>query len=182
MIMKNILMVLVVVAGLMTATYRFLPADLRSKVDVHVNNLAQNKHLLSTAKADSESKKYQLVIPDGKPTPQKTEALVVASAYIQHLEDVHVEGQGRLVKVLPDDNDGSKHQRFILKTPEDVTILIAHNIDIAKRVTNLTIGDTIYFSGEYVWNEKGGIVHWTHQDPRGNHVSGWLKHNGVTYQ
>lgn len=180
--MKNILMVIVVVAGLMTATYRFLPADLRSNLDVQVNNFAQNKHLVPTATADTEPKKIQLVIPDGKPAPQKTEALVAASAYIQHLQDVHVEGEGRVVKVLPDDNDGSKHQRFILKTPENVTILIVHNIDLAQRVTNLTVGDTVYFSGEYVWNEKGGIVHWTHQDPRGQHVSGWLKHNGVEYQ
>jgi hypothetical protein len=60
--------------------------------------------------------------------------------------------------------------------------LIAHNIDIAQRINNLTIGDTIYFSGEYVWNEKGGLVHWTHHDPRGRHESGWLKHNGTTYQ
>lgn len=180
--MKNILMVLVLVAGLLTATYRFLPADVRTKVDVQVNNLAQNKHLVPTAKADTESKKYRLVIPDGKPAPQKTDALVVASAYIQHLQDIHVEGEGRVIKVLPDDSDGSKHQRFILKTPEDVTILIAHNIDLAQRVNNLTIGDTVYFSGEYVWNEKGGIVHWTHHDPRGRHEMGWLKHNGVTYQ
>lgn len=180
--MKNILMFVVVVAGLITATYRFLPADLRSKVDVQVNNLAQNKHLVPTATADTESEKYRLVIPDGQAAPQKAEALVAASAYIQHLQDVHVEGEGRVIKVLPDDNDSSKHQRFILKTPEDVTVLIAHNIDLAQRVANLTIGDTVYFSGEYVWNEKGGIVHWTHQDPRGNHVSGWLKHNGVTYQ
>ncbi len=180
--MKNILMVIVVVAGLMTATYRFLPVDLRSKVDAHVNNIAQKQHLLPTATADAESKKYRLVIPDGQVAPQKTEALVVASAYIQHLQDVQVEGEGRLIKVLPDDNDGSKHQRFILKTPEGTTVLIAHNIDLAQRIANLTIGDTVYFSGEYVWNEKGGIVHWTHHDPRGRHVSGWLKHNGVTYQ
>ncbi len=180
--MKNILMIVVVIAGLMTATYRFLPTDLRSKVDVQVNNIAQNNHLVPTAKADTESKEYRLVIPDGKSAPQKTEALVAASAYIQHLHNVHVEGEGRVVKVLSDDNDGSKHQRFILKTPEDITILIAHNIDLAQRVTNLAIGDTIYFSGEYVWNEKGGIVHWTHNDPRGHHESGWLKHNGVTYQ
>jgi hypothetical protein len=182
MVMKNILMVVVVVAGLMTATYRFLPADLRSKVDAQVINFAQTKYLVTTAAAATEPKKYQLIIPDGKPAPLKTEALVVASAYIQRLQDVHVEGEGRLVKVLPDDNDGSKHQRFILNTPENVTVLIAHNIDLAQRIINLTIGDTVYFSGEYVWNEKGGIVHWTHQDPRGQHVSGWLKHNGVTYQ
>jgi hypothetical protein len=186
MIMKNILMVAVVVAGLMTVTYRFLPADMRSKVDAQVNNVAQTKHVLPTANADTEPKKYRLVIPDEQAASQNIQAQaktsLVASAYIQHLNDIQVQGEGRLIKVLPDDNDGSKHQRFILKTPEEITVLIAHNIDLAQRVTNLTIGDTVYFSGEYVWNEKGGIVHWTHKDPRGRHESGWLKHNGVTYQ
>lgn len=184
--MKNILMVVVIVAGLATAAYRFLPADLRNKVDAQANRIAQTKPLVPVATADTESKKYRLVIPDEQASAQNIQAQaktsLVASAYIQHLNDIQVQGEGRLIKVLPDDNDGSKHQRFILKTPEEITILIAHNIDLAKRVTNLTIGDTIYFSGEYVWNEKGGIVHWTHHDPRGRHEAGWLKHNGVTYQ
>ncbi|MFN9385947.1 MAG: DUF3465 domain-containing protein [Cyanobacteriota bacterium] len=25
-------------------------------------------------------------------------------------------------------------------------------------------------------------MHWTHHDPDGNHVAGWLKHNGIVYQ
>jgi hypothetical protein len=33
-----------------------------------------------------------------------------------------------------------------------------------------------------VWNAQGGMVHWTHHDPEGRHVSGWLKHNWRTYQ
>ena len=87
-----------------------------------------------------------------------------------------------MVAVLSDDRKGSKHQRFIVRTNEDISVLIAHNIDLAKRVNNIKQGDTVEFSGEYVWNEKGGVVHWTHRDPDGRHASGWLKHNGFTYQ
>ena len=32
------------------------------------------------------------------------------------------------------------------------------------------------------WNEQGGIIHWTHHDPDGRHLPGWIKHNGRTYQ
>ena len=192
--MKNTLMLAVIIAGLLTAVYRFLPADAQYKVDVQIDKVAQTQNLVPVAAANSEPKKYALVIPDNEPkkyalvipddraSAQPANVSVVASAYVQHLQDVQVQGEGRLVKVLPDDNDGSKHQRFILRTPEDISVLIAHNIDIAPRITNLTIGDTVYFSGEYVWNEKGGVVHWTHRDPRGRHASGWLKHNGITYQ
>jgi hypothetical protein len=57
-----------------------------------------------------------------------------------------------------------------------------HNIDIAPRVDNLRTGDSIRFYGEYVWNAQGGLVHWTHHDPEGRHMAGWLKYKERTYQ
>jgi hypothetical protein len=93
-----------------------------------------------------------------------------------------VQGSGVVVRILPDDEDGSRHQRFILRTPSGQTLLVAHNIDLAPRVSGLSVGDTVDYSGEYVRNAKGGVVHWTHHDPSGRHVAGWLKHAGQTYQ
>ena len=87
-----------------------------------------------------------------------------------------------MVRVLPDDNSGSRHQRFILRLDSGQTVLVAHNIDLAPRLDLLKEGDTVSFSGEYEWNEKGGVIHWTHRDPNGNHAAGWLKYNGQIYQ
>ena len=56
-----------------------------------------------------------------------------------------------------------------------------HNIDIATRIP-LAEADPVAFRGQYEWNERGGVVHWTHHDPRGEHTPGWLKHEGRTYQ
>ena len=92
------------------------------------------------------------------------------------------QGQGTVTRILPDDNAGSRHQRFIIKLPSGQTLLVAHNIDIAPRVNSIRVGDTVSFSGEYESNSKGGVIHWTHHDPGGRHAAGWLKHGGQTYQ
>ena len=91
-------------------------------------------------------------------------------------------GEGVVVRVLPDDNVGSRHQRFILRLASGQTLLIAHNIDIASRIEALKSGDRVEFYGQYESNPEGGVIHWTHHDPNGNHVSGWLKSNGIVYQ
>jgi hypothetical protein len=106
----------------------------------------------------------------------------IAAAYAQQRSDVEVTGAGRVTRVLGDDSLGDRHQRFILELPSGHTVLIAHNIDLAPRVERLAVGDAVEFRGIYEWNDKGGIVHWTHHDPQGQHEPGWLKHQGKTYE
>ncbi len=113
-----------------------------------------------------------------------------ATTTVSELQDViatrrsstQVQGSGIVTRVLSDDNDGSRHQRFILRLPSGESLLVAHNIDLAPRVTGLQAGDTVSFNGEYEWNDRGGVIHWTHDDPRGSHVDGWVEHNGRRYQ
>lgn len=104
------------------------------------------------------------------------------NAYEYQLSDLQVQCQGAVNRILPDDLIGSKHQRFILQLSPLQTILIAHNIDIADRVEGLQLNTTVEFYGEYEWNPEGGVVHWTHHDPDGLHVDGWLKYAGKIYQ
>ena len=106
----------------------------------------------------------------------------IERAFKDGTSGVQVEGEGVVTRVLGDDLDGSRHQRFIVRLASGQTVLIAHNIDIAPRVAGLEEGDSIRFYGQYEWNEKGGTVHWTHRDLKGRHTAGWLKYNGRTYQ
>jgi hypothetical protein len=106
----------------------------------------------------------------------------LSQAFDQRKSKLLVQGEGRVTKVLKDDNKGSRHQRFILQVNPQQTILIAHNIDLAPRIDSLAQGDLVIFSGQYEWNNKGGVVHWTHHDPQGRHPGGWLKHRGRTYE
>lgn len=113
---------------------------------------------------------------------QATSRTEIGDAFRQHRSNIQVNGEGTVVRILPDDNQGSRHQRFILRLDSGQTLLLAHNIDLAPRISSLQEGDHVAFSGEYEWNDKGGVVHWTHRDPGGQHPPGWLKHEGRTYQ
>jgi cold shock CspA family protein len=106
----------------------------------------------------------------------------LSKAYENRTSNLQIEGAGRIIKLLSDDNDGSRHQRFIVRLTSGQTLLVAHNIDLAPRVDSLAEGDAIRFYGQYEWNEKGGVIHWTHHDPSGSHEAGWIEHNGRKYQ
>jgi hypothetical protein len=117
----------------------------------------------------------------GISSPQGS-STAVQQAYDNRQSDIQVQGEGIVIGVLPDDVDGSRHQRFILELSHGNSLLIAHNIDLAPRVKGLKKGDKIGFYGEYEWNPKGGVLHWTHHDPADRQAGGRLKHDGQTYQ
>lgn len=105
----------------------------------------------------------------------------IEQAYQAKKSDVQVAGHGVVVKLLKDDSKGSMHQKFLVRINARQTLLFAHNTDLAPRVP-VQPGDEISFYGEYVYNPKGGIIHWTHHAPRGDHAAGWIMHNGKKYQ
>ena len=107
---------------------------------------------------------------------------LIQQAFDRHQSNVQVQSVGRVKAVLADDNEGSRHQKFILGLDNGLTVLVAHNIDLAPRIKNIRKGDTVEFYGEYEYTEKGGVIHWTHHDPQNRHVGGWLKHEGEIYQ
>jgi uncharacterized protein DUF3465 len=113
---------------------------------------------------------------------RSTDESPIARAFAQRASDVQVEDEGTVSRILFDDLEGPRHQRFIVRLGSGLTVLITHNIDIAPRIEGIKEGDEVKFSGEYVWNEKGGLVHWTHHDPQGRHVAGWIKYRGKTFQ
>ena len=112
----------------------------------------------------------------------KDDTAKIAQAFAQQQSNVHVHTSGQVKAILRDDNEGSRHQKFILKLQNGQTVLVAHNIDLSPRIQNLQKGDTVEFYGEYEYSQQGGVIHWTHLDPNKRHTDGWLKHNGQIYQ
>jgi len=120
--------------------------------------------------------------PDERASAAAVGDSTLTRAFDKRSSNVQVEGEGIVARILADDNEGGRHQRFIVRLASGQTVLIAHNIDVAPRISSLREGDRVSFNGEYEWNAKGGVVHWTHHDPAGRHPGGWIKHNGKTFQ
>jgi hypothetical protein len=105
----------------------------------------------------------------------------VERLFASERSNVDVELKGTVSRVLPDDVQGSRHQRFVVELASGHTVLISHNIDLAPRVP-LDRGDSVHVRGEYEWNDRGGVVHWTHHDPQGMRRGGWIRHRGDEYR
>lgn len=105
----------------------------------------------------------------------------LAWAFENRISEIQVTCTGMVVYKLTDDISDIRHQRFLIELASGQTLLIAHNIDLAKRVKPLRIGDKVSVRGEYIWNEKGGLIHYTHDDPAGVHPGGWIKRKGIVF-
>lgn len=106
----------------------------------------------------------------------------VGRAFRARESGLWLETSGEVVRVLPDDTKGARHQRFVLEIQGGITVLVAHNIDLAPRVEPLEIGDRVQARGLYEWNEQGGVVHWTHRDPAGHRKGGWVRRDGRVFE
>lgn len=120
--------------------------------------------------------------PQSVDNPADSGDQLLTEAYQNQRSNLQIQAQAEVIKLLPDDKTGSRHQRFIVRLASGQSVLIAHNIDLAGHVDGLKVGDRVEFYGEYEWNNKGGVIHWTHRDPAGRHVAGWIKHANQTYQ
>ncbi|GAA0212880.1 hypothetical protein GCM10009123_20230 [Kangiella japonica] len=88
----------------------------------------------------------------------------------------------KITKVLRDDLHPPRHQRFIIKLDNNLTVLVTHNTDLAPRVKSIKAGEWIKVTGQYEWNSKGGVIHWTHHDPQGRRDGGQIIYKGKVYR
>ncbi len=105
----------------------------------------------------------------------------VEAAFAAQRSGQWVETTGSVARLLADDEEGSSHQRFILELDSGHTLLVSHNIDLARRLP-LARNDRVVLRGRYEWNARGGVVHWTHHDPDGRQQGGWILHQGIRYR
>jgi len=95
-------------------------------------------------------------------------------AFQRHLSEVPITVSGAVVRLLADDTEEPRHQRFIIETERGQTLLVLYNLGFGARVP-VRVGDQVTVRGEYIWNRHGGAVHRIHGDPRGRAPAGWLR-------
>jgi outer membrane receptor protein involved in Fe transport len=119
--------------------------------------------------------------PPAFPADPSTINAALSAAARAHASGVEVEAAGRVIRLLPEDTKGARHQRFLVRVADSLTILVTHNRDLAPRVP-VQPGDSVTLRGEYIWNERGGMIHWTHHDPAHRHEPGWVEYHGRRYE
>jgi hypothetical protein len=107
---------------------------------------------------------------------------ILARAFRTGRSEFPIRCKGRVTRLLSDDTDGIRHQRFILRLSTGQTLLIVHNIDLAPRIRALKVSDRVIVKGEYIWNELGGLIHYTHRDPDGEGFHGYIRHKKHLYR
>ncbi len=105
----------------------------------------------------------------------------ILAAHANRQTNVEVTCTLPVKRMLPQDNKGEKHEKFILQMSNGSTILVAHNISRAPYVP-ISEGDVVTVRGEYIWNRKGGVIHWTHLSDTPKHPSGYIDFAGQRYQ
>jgi hypothetical protein len=108
-------------------------------------------------------------------------AAAILEAFENQRSGVWVEAGGEVVHILPNDDKPPRHQNFLVEVAPNHTVKVSHNVDIAPRAP-VTKGLRIRFRGRYEYNEKGGVVHWTHRDPSGAKTGGHLEIEGTRYR
>lgn len=75
------------------------------------------------------------------------------------------------------------HEGYLLRLDNGCRLVlkVETNVDLTGPIPIKT-GDRAVVKGEYEWTRLGGVLHWTHHDPRGRHEGGYVTVEGHTYQ
>ncbi|RYZ84614.1 MAG: DUF3465 domain-containing protein [Proteobacteria bacterium] len=92
-----------------------------------------------------------------------------------------VEGGGMVVtELLPDDNNGLKHQKWMVRLSNGAQMQAVYNSDMCPRVP-IKVGDIVSMGGQFIYSNEGPMLHWLHYDPRRERPDGYVEINGTSY-
>jgi hypothetical protein len=161
--------------------FMLVAAAIAGGINYYNKNKPSVTHQESVTRLDSRTTSKPGSAPAAFTKTEQQQAVKKIEAAKQYTDSQFWIGlNGKVIKLLKDDLSGSRHQKFLIKISPDTSLLISHNIDLAARIP-LKKNDEISLRGRYEWNNRGGVIHWTHHDPKGKKQGGWIKHHGKTY-
>jgi hypothetical protein len=106
------------------------------------------------------------------------DAFRAGQSHVEVVADGKVE---RVLGVAP--GRVSPHEGFLMRLSSgcDVVVRVEANTDFTGTFT-IAPGDPATVKGEYEFYPRGGVIHWTHRDPRGRHEGGYISVRGHTYE
>jgi len=109
----------------------------------------------------------------------------VYDAWAAHRSKIEVTASGSVARILGTRvGPSGAHEGFLLhlrgSAGRGLTVRIEDNVDLTGPIP-LAAGDTVEVRGEYIYDPRGGLIHYTHLDPRGRHAAGYVRVNGKIY-
>jgi Protein of unknown function (DUF3465) len=114
---------------------------------------------------------------NGSAAPDNT---AVCHAFTSGTSHVEVTAQGTVVRAFGvQAGRESPHEGFLMRLSSDCTVVVRveANVDFTGTFA-LRPGQTVIVRGEYEYYAMGGVIHWTHHDPRGRHAGGFIQVDG----
>jgi len=107
----------------------------------------------------------------------------VCSAFAQGHSHVEVVADGTVTRLLGVQAGAvSPHEGFLLRLASGCNLIVRveANTDFTGPIP-LAFGQHVSVKGEYEYYPLGGVIHWTHRDPRGRHEGGYIEAGGRMY-
>jgi hypothetical protein len=107
----------------------------------------------------------------------------VCAAYSQSRSQVEVVADGTVTRLLGVQAGRiSPHEGFLLRLESGCSLVVRveANTDFTGPIP-LERGEHVLVKGEYEYYPLGGVIHWTHRDPRGRHEGGYIEAAGRIY-
>jgi hypothetical protein len=107
----------------------------------------------------------------------------VCSAYQAGRSHVEVVADGTVTRLLGTHAGvESPHEGFLFHLASGCSLIVRveSNVDFTGAIP-LDRGEHVVVKGEYEYYPRGGVIHWTHRDPRGRHEGGYVQVDGKIY-
>jgi Protein of unknown function (DUF3465) len=110
----------------------------------------------------------------------------VYAAWRDQRSYVEVDASGSVAQLLGTRvGPSGEHEGFLLHlrgaAGHGLTVKVEDNTDLTGPIP-LSEGESVDVRGEYIYDPRGGIIHYTHRDPSGRHAAGYIRAGNALYQ